>query len=244
MEYYLQHSYDRAKAIKIIETPIDPKLIKVREEESWSNGKKTKKQFKYISQATVINILNSAFGYEWSFETPHAFVQEAQPTKEMTWSDREKKYVPVLDENGKPKLKEEPGYVVVCGRLTVPGLGVKEQWGSCVLLGGASVQQDAFKAAASDALKKCATLFGIAIELYDDAPEEDADTWTPKNIQKYSEARAKLSELKTKFGIGPNENTKLNPMVRSFLGRENATWENILPSNIENFVAYLEKQLP
>jgi hypothetical protein len=265
------YSYDMTNALAKIKEPLDPKLIKVRVEDAYVDGKKTTKEFKYVSQATVINILNEAFGHQWSFETPHAFVQEAQPTKVTVYNSATKRREEILDENGDPKLKAEPSYAVVCGRLTIPGLGVKEQWGSCVLKGGSSVQSSAFKAAASDALKKCASLFGVAIELYeDDAPQEESqaaptpqqqtrpmsqraprptapaqhtssDEWTAANKEKYTAERNALSELKKQFGI--DTNAQLNPIVRSFTGKPDATWEDIKPSNIGEFVKYLQKQL-
>ena len=52
--------------------------------------------------------------------------------------------------------------VVIWGELTIPGLGTRAGTGVQVLRGG----EDMWKGAASDCLKKCATLFGVGIELY------------------------------------------------------------------------------
>jgi hypothetical protein len=57
------------------------------------------------------------------------------------------------------------GEVMLClGELTIPGLGTRQGWGVQKVSerGG----EDLFKGAASDALKKAATLFGVALELY------------------------------------------------------------------------------
>lgn len=68
--------------------------------------------------------------------------------------------------NGKKPNEPQPPVVQSLGRLTVPGWGVREQWGSQVILQvGADQQAHAFKGAATDALKKCASTFGIGLDL-------------------------------------------------------------------------------
>jgi hypothetical protein len=52
--------------------------------------------------------------------------------------------------------------LVVFGKLTIPGLGTRSGTGVQKLQGG----EDTIKGAASDCLKKCATLFGVALDLY------------------------------------------------------------------------------
>jgi len=77
---------------------------------------------------------------------------------------------------GTPVLEPQPPIAHVLGMLIVPGVGAVSQWGSKVLLGGADEQESAFKAAATDAFKKCATLLGIGLELYDkDEDDKDED---------------------------------------------------------------------
>jgi hypothetical protein len=59
------------------------------------------------------------------------------------------------------------GYVFhVKGSLTIPGVGTREQYGCKVAVGGKDNQNSAYKAAASDAFKKCASLFGVGEEIY------------------------------------------------------------------------------
>src|SRR2546428_962277 len=97
----------------------------------------------YIEGCAVIQRLNECFDAEWIFE-----VQEHR----------------VYDDE-----------VVVLGKLTAQGVS-KSQFGksritrsrkdnSMISLG------DDLKAAATDCLKKCATLFGIGLHLYFDAPQ-------------------------------------------------------------------------
>lgn len=156
---------DVAKAREVLERKLDPRLIKTREA---GGGVK----LDYIGGHTVIRLLNEAFGYKWSFEIVRDEIVESQGKPVVEWKDR--KRVPVLNADGSPKLEAQPPVVKVLGRLTVPGVGVKEQYGSKVLIGGASEQESTFKSASTDALKKCATMFGIGLELYDD--EEDTAT--------------------------------------------------------------------
>lgn len=93
----------------------------------------------YVGGHVVIRLLNMAFNQRWSFE--------------------------VLD----MKILGEPGVkgtiVVVHGRMTVPGLGVREQFGNQPFTGGA-MDEHTIKGATTDAMKKCANMFGVALELF------------------------------------------------------------------------------
>ena len=97
----------------------------------------------YVETHTVITRLNEAFNGTWSFEAV--------------------------------EYKTMEGEIIVKGRLTAEGIS-KEQFGSNEIHrhkgqdGGKGVPisvGDDLKAAASDALKKCATLFGVGLHLYD-----------------------------------------------------------------------------
>lgn len=54
--------------------------------------------------------------------------------------------------------------LIVQGELTIPGLGTRSGFGVQQVAPGSG--EDLVKGAASDCLKKCATLFGVALELY------------------------------------------------------------------------------
>lgn len=59
------------------------------------------------------------------------------------------------------------GYVYhVRGSLFIPGLGRKTQFGCKVAVGGKDNQDSAYKAAASNCLAKCASLFGVGHDVY------------------------------------------------------------------------------
>lgn len=96
----------------------------------------TGKTFDYVEAHSVIARLNEAFQGGWNFRILQHQIVE--------------------------------GEVIILGELSADEV-VKQQFGSAVLdttEPGALTVGDTFKAAASDALKKCATGFGIALELY------------------------------------------------------------------------------
>ncbi|KKM64839.1 hypothetical protein LCGC14_1497350 [marine sediment metagenome] len=103
--------------------------------------------FDYITPDVVIDILNEAFDHQWDSR--------------------------VFDS------KREESTVIVGIELTVRSEDgtpvVKQQYGSCEITRGLGVGE-AFKGAASDGLKKAATLFGVALELYQDEPASTPST--------------------------------------------------------------------
>ena len=211
------------EARELIEAPISQDLIKKRDA---GFGKK----LNYISGSTVISLLNQAFNYRWSFVIKDEKVVESKVKKDG---------------------KEQPPYIQVLGQLTIPDLGVvKEQYGTKILLGGASEQEGAAKAAATDALKKCATLVGIGLDLYDDsdipaekaAPRAQAHSsggttvsvsWDPKDVEK-------LKELKAILAI--NDNPQLDAYVKEFMNNGNGTYKDVTPLNIKKFNQFLQSK--
>src|SRR5206468_8721219 len=106
----------------------------------------------YIEGATIIQRLNDCFEAEWMFEIVDHRVYEEE--------------------------------VVVLGRLTAAGI-TKCQFGkSKITLTRDEKKQvsigDDLKAASTDALKKCATLFGIGLHLYFDQPTNGGRTEAQK----------------------------------------------------------------
>lgn len=101
----------------------------------------------YVSHAWVTRVLNEAFGFRWSWDVTDTVI------------------IPDL---------MNPAEVIVRGRLTVTtpdgGTVVKEQFGSTDVKrfkdGGVISLGDDLKAASSDALKKAASLLGVALDLY------------------------------------------------------------------------------
>src|SRR5438552_5137999 len=92
----------------------------------------------YIEGAAVIQRLNDVFNAEWSFEILDHHIYERE--------------------------------VVILGKLTAQGIG-KCQFGKSKITRTKETKTevsigDDLKAATTDAIKKCATLFGVALHLY------------------------------------------------------------------------------
>lgn len=106
----------------------------------------------YVDTASIIRRLNEAFDGDWSFEIKEKHIDA------------------------------QSGYVWVLGRLTC-GSVVKEQFGfkaiACNPDGTFIDLGDDLKAAASDALKKCATLLGVGLYLYEGEEGGEAETFRP-----------------------------------------------------------------
>jgi len=102
----------------------------------------------YVAGHDVVHRLNEAFDGDWSFQVKHQQVLNDQ--------------------------------VVVLGRLTAAD-SVKEQFGGSDIMYFKGTQNavsisDDFKAATTDALKKCASLMGVALHLYDDREDAPAQS--------------------------------------------------------------------
>lgn len=131
------------QALSILQSPTPDELIFQKKQR---NGP----ALDYVSVSTVIRTINKVFGLRWSFEICETKVIESQDHKNNA----------------------QGSVVQTLGKLTVPGLGSRMQWGSQSIIGGQQVQESAFKSSASDALKKCATLFLVHLDLADKGPTE------------------------------------------------------------------------
>ncbi len=76
-----------------------------------------------------------------------------------------------LGQQGEAVTEPQPPVAHVLLELIIPGLGTNMAMGAKTVIGGASEQESIFKAAATDALKKAATLFGFGLEMMDDEEE-------------------------------------------------------------------------
>jgi hypothetical protein len=120
-------------------------------------------RFDYVAGFTVIHRLNDATGGQWSW---HVKSFEFRPA-------------------GTDKYGKEQSLVVVTGELTIPGLGTRAGIG--VQKVSENGGEDLVKGASTDALKKAATLFGVALELYgDDYEDEDRAPTRPAPRQQNS----------------------------------------------------------
>ena len=133
----------------------------------------------YISGATVIDILNTTFGYlGWNFEIIKQWKEESIPFFNKYNKDKSKE----VTHNGVKGAWENQAPVAwVHGRLTIKLIDdstgqiqevVKEAFGSKSIIGKQSEQEHIFKAAQTDALKKAASLLGIGAQLYREDDEQ------------------------------------------------------------------------
>lgn len=151
-------------------------------------------QLKYTDGAYVIRTLNAAFGWDWDFV-----------------ADSEE----LLTNNG------QPFEVKVRGTLTVrlDGKAVtKTQYGcqpiEMLKNGQAPVSiGDCYKGAATDALKKCASLLGIALDLYD-------SDYKPEKYTEPADEQIKAEPVCTVKGAPPaREPSDKLPSLRGYAGQ-------------------------
>lgn len=228
-------------AKKVIERKLDPSWIKQRK----GRGNTT---LDYLEGARVIQLLNEAFDYKWSFQVVKK--QLVQPYG-----------------NGRP-------FIELLGRLTIPGVGVKEAFGSKDLVGDES---QCSKAAATDALKKAASLVGVGLELWtDDDLTPPSNNYNnggnnynnnqgnqPTNINNKSpqnsqpaqnnqgsqpswsqpeivQAANELKQHKQTLGVKKNED--LDAYVKEWSGGDLKSWRDITPANIQTFNQWLANE--
>lgn len=210
----------------IISKPIDEKYIK-----------KTPDNFNFIENALVVDILNRAFNYAWNWEITEFGIEPCRASS---------------------KNKEVIGsYVWVKGRLSIPledeegkiYFITKEAFGGHMLVGNAKVQSQTYKSASSEALKKAASLFGLAKNVYMKEDlyymlEEDAaneDIWTEIAVKQLENECLIVSKIKEI--IGEKELEKLQLTFCDETG--NYTTRGVIsPSNIKDFIEYVKVLKP
>lgn len=155
---------------------LDPSIIKIKPDKS---------KTKYISGSTCIAMLNSIFGYMWDFDIVEQWVEPGVP-----FFKENNQYFTALEsmtvttgENKKGTILEQGPTMWVKGVLSVylQDEDSKEMirisktaFGSTAVTGNQANQaNNGYKGAQTDALKKAASLFGIASELYRDPQEEE-----------------------------------------------------------------------
>lgn len=133
---------------------------KLKEAVSNEYAKKKKglggKQVTYLGSETLIQVLNEVVPGGWSFEVVERFREEMYIKPD--------KYVNQF---------EFAGYSYsVHGRLTIDGLGSRDQFGAKEGMGNKPTDTNAYKAATSSALVKCAALFDIGRDIYTSEDEQ------------------------------------------------------------------------
>lgn len=221
--------------------PIDSSLIKERE------GGKT--ILRYVSGATVINLLNQVFNYAWSWTDTEQWIQPSIPffNKYAKYDDT------TMFQGNKGIFEEQPPVAHVKGKLTVyltdENNNVfkveKTGYGSKTIIGKVSEQESIFKAASTDALKKAASMLGIAIDLYMDEEEQAyffaktlADSWTDEMKDQYAEELAYILNVMHEFAMSDED---LDKAVLEFSGGALHSFDEITPDNIKDFVKWMQE---
>lgn len=217
-----QVHYNLDEAIKVLEQKLDPAWIKQRQ---GPGGKK----LDYIEGARVIDILNQAFKYQWSFEILSDEVVE------------------VRDNNGNVSGR----YIKVLGQIYVPGLGTKMAYGTKTARGSLTDQESVYKAAMTDCLKKCATMFGIGKELYLDDSDDNAKHASsehsspsqniPQRRQFDPQDVARIKDYKAALNV--TNNSQLEKYIQDWSGGQLKSASDITPDNIKMFNAYLKAKI-
>lgn len=204
----------------------------------------------YVSGQSVIDKLNATFGYAgWSWDIIEKWVEQS-----------EDKIIKTKYENGRSVKLPEDQWIIerqlpvahIIGKLTVfferPDGSIhkvsKMAPGAQPLVGGQSEQENMFKGAHTDALKKAATLFGIGLELYRDQNEQAffnelcyENPWTEEVMAKNKENFEYINWFKSSYKLQDND---LDSYMYAYSHGQYPSYAYLSPENISGFVEYLK----
>lgn len=186
-----------------------------------------KPKLDYVSGQYIIKMLNFIFGpFNWEWHVIERW-------KEPGFKSKEKEVAHVygvltvndVDENNK-----------------VISTVKKEGYGSKVI-NNMNDQENSYKSANTDALKKAATLLGIALDLAMNDEEIDyfndleyENPWTEELIEKFQTELSWLDKIKSQYSE--------EVLCRYIYGFSDGISESenfITPQNIKNFIAFIKK---
>lgn len=183
----------------------------------------------YVAGQVIIDKLNNTFGVAgWSWDIVREWISQSVDFKEQS---------------------QNPTAMVI-GKLTVyferpdGSLHVVTRMapGSQQVKGGQSVQEDVFKGAHTDALKKAATTFGIALELYRNEKEQEyfedinkEPDWTEELKEEYKEDLEYIEEYIKDMSIQEQED-----LIEDFTNGERFLPSDLRPEEIKPFVEFLD----
>lgn len=208
-----------------------------------------KDKLTYIAGQSVIDKLNSTFGYfGWSWEILDKFIQESEDKIiKYEWKNGSKK------ELEKPIYEKQLPVAHVIGKLTVH---VQDENGNMLnisktapgaqcIVGGQSEQENIYKGANTDALKKAATMFGIGLELYRNENEEYffqqliyENPWTQEELEKHKESLDYINELSQSMSLDT-----VNEYLNAFSSGVYSSIDYLTPDIIDNFVDFLKNNI-
>lgn len=192
---------------------------------------------KYIPTPIITQKLNDIFGYVWSWEILGQWIEESRS---------------FVNSKGEKQNNGGSFYAMVHGRLSYPVLDDngnitmfhKDAFGCKPIIGKVKVQSSSYKAAASDALKKAASLLGIGrdLKIPDRAMESiyksEQDTFNPNDVAHKEKSNLLVSYIKE---VGPE---KAKETIIGFC-KDTGNYKKfgvIGPSNIDNFFKYLKEK--
>ena len=188
---------------------------------------------KYVNHMVVVDKLNEVFNHSWCWNIIDKGIEESKAfTNKSGQTSAASYYIWVLGELRYPVMDPFSKNVIWV---------TKQAFGGKVVVGNGKVQSQAFKSASSDALKKAASLIGIAPNVYmrndvfEALDESDSDTWTPNKVSIYAKETDRVREIKEAMG-----EDEFNKLVETFCQEsDNYTqYGKVTPSNIEAFLAY------
>lgn len=215
------------KSIKISEElqnllsqPTDPTLIRKRQQ-----GGTT---LSYITGYAVIRKLNTAFGYCWDWKVNKAWLENVEgPKPGQVCHVLGTLTAMVTDDNGNiiPLSKQAYGSKVAILKI------------------GPQDNQNLYKVASTDALKKAASMFGIGSDLYLTEEEqeflnmEEQSPWDDATINQYKTEWAYIQKFQEEYEVSDEE---LNGLVAEFTGGNVKSILLIKPESLKEFVEYIE----
>jgi hypothetical protein len=168
------------------------------------------KDIDYVETAAVIQRLNNAIDGDWSFEVVEHIIQDND--------------------------------IAVLGKLSTNGV-VKMQWGSRKIKKNSKTGEiiclgDDLKSAASDSLKKAASLLGCGLHLYTDDELEPLVPVTNKSEEKITQEQlAQIKKLRT--DLGWNADKVVEQAQKLF----QTDVLELNPTMAQTFIAFLQTQL-
>lgn len=219
--------------------------------------KNDKQKSKYIPGETVIDKLNATFGYlGWSWELVKDWI--SQPPDKLIKTKYENGQKINLSQN-QWTYEKQNAVVNVIGKLTVKMERedgsiyeiVRMAPGSQPLATGVQSDYDmAVKGAHTDALKKAASTFGIALELYRKTPAQSnyfynvtyESPWTKEEKENHAEDFNYISNFINKFNL---TNEQFNQLIVNCFQGGASNLDQVPPEYMDVLIDFLnnvEKQ--
>ncbi len=204
-----------SEVVNIMNMPLEPNAIKNLEakinDDLIKNNKYGKGKKDYLDIGVFKRLMNTIFGYKWSWEVIKHEIVDAK-------------------------------FVYVMGRLSVPGIGIKEAFGAAKLDQTDNSQQ--ISVANSNAFKAACKLLGVGQSLLDDGFEdelfEEDDTPPPAKAKTKTKATFTEKQIKAMITLKEAYSITDNSELLKFLKVWNKSFTSMNQLNGDNVDAFLE----